>query len=500
MKQHTIPELEALLPADDETVAHMAEKYPVLSNADQERIYQMSERKYRMKAGDLTMYEMPVTPEEALECQPMEVQTKRSYRVLLETAACLLLVVGVIGGVVFPLRRQLQQGGTESVLPIVTDITTDSSLQTSATTAPIQTTTETATTSEALTGAALEAQMKSTVIPEALRALKNVDELCCSGLPGGESIVRNGWEYFKTELWEDLPIAHNTAGIRSYMQSCMTDQLIAKRYPNLLDGDAPAFLDHNNQLYTIPGTFWGVDYGVDYTDFTFELKQKDTEAGGAADFCSIKLKEESWEYVDCQVDLILVDGIWKLDAVNTTLKKNLYVPPVLSNDPEEIVNTLLQEKDSVDCDLFMGTSMLDPINRRSTLETAEWTDTDGSKQISKYYVVWFLVKDSRYSTMAELNQYYRTHFTENYLSNQRNGNDFGAFREFDGALYTRVAYGKGWHSDDWSGTTAEVLEQTDTKLVVKKISVDLEVEGDPAIITCIKEADGWKFDKMEWGR
>lgn len=500
MKQHTIPELEALLPADDETVAHMAEKYPVLSDAEKERIYQMSERKYRMKAGDLTMHEIPVTPEEELECQPMEVQTKRSYRVLLETAACLLLVVGVIGGVVFPLRRQLQQGGTESVLPIVTDITTDSRMQTSATTAPIQTTTETVTTtSEPLMGAALEAQMKNTVIPELLEVMKKMDWLTTSGaiystFDYNTKYVENNREYFRYGECSTYPYQH-ISDIKNDMEAHMTDSLIAKRYSNLITGTAPRFLEHGNQLYVAVDSAPTLYFGCEAQDFTFKLQKKNEATVGDADFCSVEFTDAYNTDITCQVDLVLTDGIWKLDNVVVDPHVTL-CGPITGTDPQKILDELLERDLRMTVTEYLSTCMLDPSTLRTTLEEYDWTDNDGVVQHDANYTTWYLVKDPNYSTMEELRRYIRTFRTEQYFQHTIKGDDIGHFREFDGMLFASTEDGKGWENG-WSETPAKILEMTETSFTAKKFqSCGIEDFGETTI-TCVKEADGWKIDKME---
>lgn len=504
-KEDNIPALSDLLPTDDETVEQMAEEYPFLSETDKARILQASEAKYSKLCGDAAQADAK-TDTDITQYQPMEQTPVRSYRKIVEIAACLLVIAGVVAGIAIPLSRQPWPSSSTADPPSTetshAPAQSSEPMQQSTTEPTVTKTQEAATTTAAAAAnderAQLEAQMKDEIIPALIDGLKRIDSMSrgtdeCYADP--ETFVQNNREYAPVHPDATAARLGGVAGIRTYMQKYLTESLIQTRYSSLLDGDMPRYLERDNALYGATDSIQA--YLPDYSavgGFTFALQKKYPAREETIDACEVTLALNTYTntFSGLRLELMYTNGEWKIDDIQIDLVNASPGSVTGDNDSWEAARLLYVEHLRIQTLVRNGITLFDPNDYFATYENeGDFEQTTP--------LIWYRVKDPRFSTMAEFKAYIRAFFTQSYAQ-VAEGDFFVRFRERNGALYALPTAAD--MNCTYEGISVEKITENGTS-VVANISDKQNADRFPSNIqgptmTIVKEGNVWKIDKMEY--
>lgn len=514
MKENNFPEFDEFDFSDDKTVKEISEKYPVLSDIEKDRIYKESEKKYEAMVRENDEQISNKKNNNSQEIQYHTSQKSTSRKKFLEIAACLLITAGIVRAVVIPLSTRNHQGSGPVPYPAestVTQIVTGKEeiinhpVQTQISQSPKHTdaTVHVTTAIHKQTVPQLEEQMKNAVIPELMRAMYEIDKLETghmnfssdhSSVESSDSIIENDQLYSCVNTVESEKNFSGVSEIREYIHRYMTDRLISEDYSNLVDGEHPRYIEQNNKLYGNPYracSYFLMDESKT-NSFTFEL-QKDGSSDEEITSCKVYIdpKYDDSVYVNgykiVQIDLVLSDGLWKMDQFVFNDHADTY-SPVNDESPDQIINRLLKVDTEI-CDMFFYGSCYTDSNDRYTIHEND-----------KEYITYYRVTDKRYSDMAGLEQYLKTYYTDNMFRNSLESSINNYFREFNGMLYSQYGYSKSSSFCGWSETPVEITNVTETSFTARneyyEPGYEVMTHHRSALITCVKETDGWKIDSM----
>ncbi len=476
--KNNIPEFDEFDFSDDKTLTEISEKYPVLSDMEKERIYKESEKKYEAMTGENDEGTNNKGNNSFQEIQYHTSKKSGSRRKFLKIAACLLITAGIVRVVVIPLITRDHQGNgpvpspSESIITSAINSEKNKEVTNPSIQSQIPKKTENADSDAVNTGvqkqtaAELEEHMKNVVIPELIEAIHKIDamgnehdnySLDYDTSESTSKIIQNGQYYSFYIPVKSVQSFSQLSEIRDYIHHYMTDRLISEHFSNLVDGEHPRYTQRNNKLCVNP-YITSAAYGISRIssdNFTVEL-QKNESSDEEITACKVYINDEK---------------------------------------PDQILSRLLKVDTDVSEIMSYGTSFIDLNDSYAEIIQQEEIDSSINS-----YQLFYRVIDKRYSDISELEQYLRTYYTDSMFNSFCVPGISYWFKEINGVLYSGRVYGKSGNFIGWDHAPAEFTEVTDTSFTARNKYLEMEYENSEdrrtALITCVKESDGWKIDKI----
>lgn len=491
--------LDELTAPDNKKIEEISRRYPVLDKSAKRRIAKLCEEKMSMKNNE---YNTQETNDYETVNNVEEYKKPRWYsRPAFAVAASLVLVVGITGAAIAGLSKmdKIETVSTiESVIPENKEMS--------------------------------ESMKKLAADAAALADSFNTIEKIYGGnisKDENQKYAYNGTEYAKVA---DSRFA-NTDDVKAFMESCLTNEFIAERYPAMFKTEQPWLIDADGALY-IKSAARGAGYTFtgnpqifsDIADENSATMKIAYDNYGQTDMLVFKVKNESGKWkIDSFQSTTITEAPTEATTADetpvTTAAENNNDTPVQKTTEaaveapteapaDEPVHTQTSDTEDLAISKNMAYDFMNAVDFTDQLggngsaidyDMDDYYDShDGTRHVR--------VTEPGFTCVADVRNYLRTYFTDSYINERYSGlidsdspvlADITTSTDSTPRLYSRYSpKGCGFQ---WTGKEPTIEKQTDDMYTILAEYDDYGAAETMAIIL-VRDTDGtWKINMVTFG-